>query len=883
MSGEHEGTPPERLAALRLDGAVPLIVGFGSMVDDSFVGLDYSIAAVDVVLWRMLRAEGFQRIVFNGHGHAVYFLDEDSRRLTRPEPVPAAAQQSPATAATPPMRHVRGPAGDVRVIGRPAALAADSPPPAPDSPSDTGVPAPHLIPLRLDDEAAVTLMAEVMRPSDIRTALVFVHAEEWLRHMRADRSFAAASADWVGGGTGNVVVMLFKQPSLAEVHRFVVGLRLYPRLENHLAGLGRTPDGALEFGPPPRAELERLIHRARLRRRHRLVIGDWLGLDALTIAMAGRREPVRAWARRLDRLAAERTPLSAAECRGRGWIPLLTAPTTSALERLDAMTGLAPVKEQLRRLALAAKKDRELSRAGGRARAIDSLHLVFQGNPGTGKTMVARLVAEIYRELGLLSSGHLVEAEVSELVAGHVGGTAQLVADKVAEARGGVLFIDEAHRLSDQLGGFGREAIQALISQMENARDDLAVIVAGYPSKMEEFLRSDPGLRSRLRRVVDFPDYTADELFQILLAMLDDKGIVERGEQVETELRELVGALRAAAVEGFGNAREMRSLADDLFTEWAVRTAESTDGAGGTDGTDGTDGADPRLDSADIPARYRSRLTSRAVPALAELLEELDTMVGLESVKQIVRQEVARLRRDQLRRDRGDRVGAITAPNMLFLGPPGTGKTTVARLIGRIFAALGLLGSGHTHEVSRADLVGQYVGQTAPRTRDAVDRALGGVLFIDEAYSLAPRGAFEDPFGTEAITELNKAMEDHHGKLVVIAAGYTADMEDFVRANPGRESWFTARVGFPAYDTAKRIEIRRRSGAGRGFVLTSAAETRAAAVLERRRLADPATFGNARAVRRLLEQMEGRQAHRVMAGPPEADLSTFEAEDVPGD
>jgi stage V sporulation protein K len=246
---------------------------------------------------------------------------------------------------------------------------------------------------------------------------------------------------------------------------------------------------------------------------------------------------------------------------------------------------------------------------------------------------------------------------------------------------------------------------------------------------------------------------------------------------------------------------------------------------------------------------------------LGGLLGELEALVGLAEVKELVHELIAYAEVRRRRQQEGLPVEPMSL-HMLFFGNPGTGKTTVARLLGRLLCATGLLPRGHLVEVERADLVGEYVGHTAQKSRQQVRKALGGVLFVDEAYALARGG--ERDFGKEAIDTLVKAMEDHKDEFVLILAGYPAEMERFVEANPGLSSRLPIHLRFPDYSTRELLAIAEQMLTERQYVpATGAREALHGILLRLQGQAGEAGRGNARTARNLIERAVRLQARRL--------------------
>jgi len=491
-----------------------------------------------------------------------------------------------------------------------------------------------------------------------------------------------------------------------------------------------------------------------------------------------------------------------------------------AMAELASMIGLAPVKEQIRSIAASIEAARMRALAGY-ATDKPMRHFVLLGPPGTGKTTVARVIAKIFYAFGLLDTPYVIEAQRADLVGEFLGATAIKTNELVDSALGGVLFIDEAYSLVNEGDGqadrFGNEAVQALLKRAEDDREDLVIILAGYEKQMEKFLASNPGLASRFATRVKFPSYTPAELLQIAESCAERRGDVLDADARPALWRMFEEVARRRIVDDLGNGRFVRSLIEKAAEARDVRVMSN--------------GHDP--DPAELITirppdtdRAFTELTSRfrgyeQTPTIASALAELDRLIGLEPVKQQVRSIAAQLQVAGMR----ERQGLVAAPparHFVFTGPPGTGKTTVARVLGRVFAALGLLARPVVVEAHRGDLVGEHLGSTAIKTNKLIDSALGGVLFVDEAYSLNNSGySGGDAFGAEAIQILLKRAEDDRDRLVVVLAGYTAAMEAFLASNPGLASRFATRVRFPSYSAVELQNIATHLAGRAGDVFDS--------------------------------------------------------------
>ena len=382
---------------------------------------------------------------------------------------------------------------------------------------------------------------------------------------------------------------------------------------------------------------------------------------------------------------------------------------------------------------------------------------------------------------------------------------------------------------------------------MSEGPGNLAIVAAGYPEEMNAFINSNPGLKSRFAHFFRFPDYMPDELMKIA-----DLGLKHRGLKMTNPSREFLFTKLTQAFrkrdKSFGNARYAMSLVDEAKMNMALRLVKQ----------DNTESLDNDVLSTiqleDIQKIFIGNNTQKLAfeidsALLKDALSELNELIGLGSVKDEV-QDLVKL--VKYYREIGKDVLNQFVLHTVFTGNPGTGKTTVARIYAKIFKALGIIERGHLIECDREALVAGYTGQTAIKTSQIVDQAIGGVLFIDEAYALVQSA--NDEFGKEAINTLLKRMEDNNKDFIIIAAGYPDNMTEFLKTNPGLKSRFEKTINFEDYSPLELLEIAEIMLKKEDLTLEASAKTKLQTHLEELFETRDKYFGNAREVRKIIQQ-----------------------------
>ncbi|XP_065661931.1 uncharacterized protein LOC100206283 isoform X3 [Hydra vulgaris] len=519
-----------------------------------------------------------------------------------------------------------------------------------------------------------------------------------------------------------------------------------------------------------------------------------------------------------------------------GESPLDNLKLKAILQEFDDKIGWKAVKKSVNQLIEICKTNFTLQLMGKKTLPI-MLNRLFLGNPGTGKTTCAKLYGRLLKELNFLSIGDVIISTASDFVGSHVGESPKKTNAMLEKARGKVLVIDEAYNLNDKL--FGKEVLDVLVEKVQNTEsDDIAVLLLGYEPQMREMLREqNPGLARRFAMdyAFVFEDYSESELFVIL------KGVCKRENiQMSIEVSEAILKLleKQRAQANFGNAGAIDNVVRAALAKASSRPLTS-------------DGM-IKL----IPSDIGDGNVENEKEKSSDPFAPLEKLYRVENIRQqlIEIKNTFQVAQTECSKDRPE------LGHFVFQGAPGTGKTTVARVMAEILFDLGLLPRNHVEETSGLGLTGEYVGQTKKRVKDKLDSARGGILFIDEAYELG-----KGHFGEEAITTLVAAMTDPNYKLVIIIAGYPQDIDQMLSVNVGLKSRFKRFMNFEDWNSNDCLEFLQKKASADNYGFDSDVKNSLHEGLEE--LRSFPGWGNARDVIALWQKILEHRANRVVQAP----------------
>ena len=515
-------------------------------------------------------------------------------------------------------------------------------------------------------------------------------------------------------------------------------------------------------------------------------------------------------------------------------------------KHLSGIVGIDDIREQIRRIIISVTYHDVRQLAGVNKKRHLNLHTMLTGNPGTGKTTIARALGKIYHEAGLLPTANFVEIGRDKIVGEFIGQTDKLIAEHIEKAMGGILFIDEAYALAKQDSGkdFGHDAIAALVRAMENHRDDFIVIVAGYKDKMHEFLSSNPGLNDRLKKKIDIPDFDTEKLCKIFESFCNSEEYYLTDESRKAAYVE-IDKLYRSRTSDFGNARAVRNLFDEIVERTSLRVVTYNI-------------TDPVGVSTILPVDIKQETSDDSSAYIAEF----DKMIGLDDVKSKALRFINNIKVGQEKHEAGFNPLKPTL-NLVMTGNPGTGKTTMAEILANAFHKAGVLNTNKITYASRSEIIGQHIGDTEKNMKKKIEQSLGGMLFIDEAYSLVEENSSND-YGKKALEVLLEYTEKYRENLMVVVAGYPDKMQKFVDANPGLKSRFPHQLHFRDYNVEELVEIFIQMSNKEGYKLEDGAREAVTQKIECLYELRDENFGNARTIRNFLDEVKMTQSDRLI-------------------
>ena len=526
---------------------------------------------------------------------------------------------------------------------------------------------------------------------------------------------------------------------------------------------------------------------------------------------------------------------------------------------LDKLVGLDSVKQQLKTIVdtyafLRSRKDI--------AQVRISVNAIIIGETGTGKTALAEILRDYFYQNKIIEKPKLTMVDAVDY---------QRFVDKwddnIKKARNGILFFDNVQKLLPDKYSNQVNPLDKLFVEMDKWDDNPIVIISGLPKGLDDFLESNPAVANRFKYTFRLPTPGYQELTDICkLSLRTRYGISDFSPEADDQLKRYFKYQIKIKDETFGNAHLAMKTAEDIFTQFISRGAQAT-----------------IVEKSDIKGYVPEERS------VEDILKDLDKYIGMDEVKQAVREIAYAVQNSVQRAERGLGEQEKMSMHIILTGNPGTGKTTIARKLGEILAAIGYLDSGHVVEVDRAKMVSPYQGETPKVVDRLCDKAMGGILFVDEAYTLAPvsQAGDRDNQGAQALEKLMKRMEDDRGKFVVIAAGYRTEMDNLFRINPGFRSRFNYFLNIDDYTPEQLYQIMLVFAKDKKYIFSAQAEALTKKMITEMYNSRDKDFANGRTMRSLFDQICKKQAQRLQAVDistmSNEQLMTIEQQDVPYD
>lgn len=821
---------------------------------DEFYTSDLKVANLEEILHKHLLKNNYERIAYYHGTKGVHCFDKKSYDLTfYKEKVIEKKSQ---------VKHKNNKVLS-GVLGKRIAKKSTSP----QSKFDSSEP----LSKKMQDTDIVNHFDYLLSDKDIKTAIIFSDFNDFILHTEHNvvRNLSSKINDWDGLSSQNKNIIIFIIPAGISLQKIKQNTDNYDQWQTLAAKMFKSGDSdnittteqMIMIEHPYKDEINNLVNYLRIHNGMRI---DWMNFDENVDELVKISKEQNIFLKEFSARLQELRSFTKDDI----YKLFNIKDEKKGLEKLAELNGLDYLTHEIQKLVKYANSKKiivpqtnndEVKRIIPQVKVHKNevnLHIVLSGNPGTGKTTVSKIISEVFKEENILEVGHIVEAKSSDLVGEYVGHTAVKTQEKINQAIGGVLFIDEAYKLLSN--DFGQEAIDTIVEAMTAREGEFSVIIAGYPQQMNDFVNSNPGLSRRFANKINLKDYEAE----ILIEIFENK-MIKEGYSFDKELKDIFphfiqNWFDARDEKTFGNAGDVLNLFESM-----AKNALNQDRT--------------ELCFEDVTTDKQMHLKKQSDDVMADALAKLDDIVGLESVKENIKRIIASIKMNKLR----DADAKVLAGHYIFKGNPGTGKTTVARIFGEMLKELKVLKKGHFSEATREDLVQGFVGQTAIKTKEVLESSLGGVLFIDEAYSLSQGG--ENDFGQEAINTIVPFMENNIEKFTLIVAGYNDDMDKFLDANTGLKSRFTNTITFEDYSNDEMLSIFKTFVKKDGYSLGTGLDEKLINIFQNIR-EHSKHFGNGRDARKVFNSAKSNLDMRLSRlddlAQGDSRLTTIEIEDL---